>query len=216
MLKNSIVNINTRECPTTFTLIPISKQQNNENEKKSFVNHISNLYQAISSPKETIIGMLQDKYYLVLICEACFQPPENQELWYLIEKPKEIVGKILPLARAGLQIACILNKVSGIGRLFGFPTPVFPDGVTDQAKEFLNNLEKSSLNDYQNLEERVAANENIDGTSQNTIIEGYCIREFSSFLKKVDPNRSWGNLSSRVNEKGDLCYVCPNCLNNSS
>jgi hypothetical protein len=70
------------------------------------------------------MDLLQDRYYIALVCEVCRLHPEDKELWYLIEKPKEIVGKILPLARAGLQFAFVLNKVSAVGRIFGLPTSV--------------------------------------------------------------------------------------------
>jgi hypothetical protein len=214
MLKNCIVNINSRICPTTFILIPFPKH-NTESEKKSLLSHTSRLFRAVTSPKETMMDLLQDRYYIALVCEVCRLHPEDQELWYIIEKPKEIVGKILPLARAGLQFAYVLNKVSAVGRIFGLPTPVLQDSTLSDGVDFVNELESGTLSDYTALERVVEENYNgrTDSSSPlSTSQDGYCLREFSHFLAKVDTDRRWANLSARVNEKGDLSYVCPTCL----
>jgi uncharacterized membrane protein YgcG len=246
MLKNCIVNINSRVCPTTFILLPIPKQeeqaQQDEAAKKSVLRHLKKIHRAISSPRETLLGLLQEKYYIVLICEVCRQHPEDKELWYLVDKPKEIVGKILPLARAGLQFAAALNKISSLGRIFGLPTPVLDDSTFTDGIEFLNELEEGTLSSYSSLEK--VAEENYcggngeeskgngdrgtergggggagaggGGAGVSSGDSGYCVREFSLFLSRVDPDKRWAHLSARVSETGDLCYVCPRCLLNSS
>jgi hypothetical protein len=164
------------------------------------------------------MDMLQEKYYLALICEICRLHSEDQDLWYLIEKPKEIVGKILPLARAGLKFAFVLNKISAVGRIFGLPTPVLEDSTIAGGRDFLNDLENGTLANYSDLER--LAEENYQGGEGGASVTGalsggdtgYCVREFSAFLAKKDPEKRWANLSARVNEKGDLCYICPACL----
>lgn len=181
--------------------------------------HLHQIHQALKSPRRALLNLLQEKYYIVLICESCRQHPENKELWYLIEKPKDIVGKILPLARAGLQFASAVNTISSLGRIFGLPTPVLSDSTFQEGSEFLDELENGSLSDYSELE-RVAEENNSQGMPSTGGISsggmGYCIREFSAFLTKLDPNKRWGHLSPRVNERGDLCFICPTCVSNSS
>jgi hypothetical protein len=216
MIKNCIVNVNSRTCPTTFILIPVPRPSDDENKKKGFIKHLSTIHQTITSPRESLMNLLQDKYYLILICEVCRQHPDDQDLWYLIDKPKEIVGKILPLARAGLQFASAVNKLSSLGRIFGLPTPVLSDATFSDGIDFLNELESGTLSDYSELERVAMENyQNQEGTSSKGVSSGeagYCVREFSLFLSKIDPAKRWAHLSSRVNEKGDLCYVCPRCL----
>lgn len=218
MLKNSIVNVNARVCPTTFVLIPFPHEEN-PSEKKSMMQHLSKLYRAVSSPSDTLKNILQSKYYIALVCEVCRNPPDDRELWYVVEKPKEIVGKILPLARAGLKFAYVLNKLSAVGRIFGLPTPIIKDSTFSDSVEFLNDLEGGSLGDYSELEKLAEENyKDIDTNSPSNPLtsgEGYCIREFSMFLSKVDPEKRWANLSPRLNEEGNLCYVCPLCLGGS-
>jgi hypothetical protein len=213
MIKNCVVNVNIRICPTTFVLIPIPKS-NTTTEKKGLLGHLSNLYDSMSSPRETLANMFQDRYYLALICEACRFHPEDQELWYLIDKPKEILGKILPLARAGLQVAYALNKVSVLGRIFGLPTPVLQDSTFTSGLNFIEKLDAGTLANYSELQRITEANFRNPRETTNESSVGphdYCIREFSRFLAKVDPEKRWANLSARVNENGDLCYICPNC-----
>lgn len=218
MIKNCIVNVNIRVCPTTFVLIPIPKRSD-EKERKKHLHHHSNLYNSAGSSKNSLLDLFQDRYYLALICEACRLHSEDQELWYLIDKPKEILGKILPLARAGLQVAYALNKVSVLGRIFGLPTPVLQDSTFTSGLNFIDKLEGGTLANYSELQKITEANFKDPAETTNDVSVGpndYCIREFSRFLAKVDPEKRWANLSTRVNEKGDLCYICPNCCSKSN
>jgi hypothetical protein len=189
------------------------------------VDHLCGLYKAIRSPAKTLMSLLQDKYRIALICEACRCPSEDEELWYEVREPREIVGKILPLARAGLQFACDLNRLSSLGRIFGLPTPVLQDSTFAAGREFLSDLEKGGLSEYAELE-RLAQERTgtVRGDQQRKLEEeelsmseaGYCIREFSAFLSRVDPEKRWSRLSPRVNERGDLCFLCPSCCHGSN
>jgi hypothetical protein len=195
------------------------------------VGHLCGLYKAIRSPAKTLISLLQDKYRIALICEACRCPSEDEDSWYEVREPREIVGKILPLARAGLQFACDLNRLSSLGRIFGLPTPVLQDSSFAAGREFLDDLEKGGLSEYAELqrlaEERTSQSSSSpssavggagagDGDESLSMGEaGYCIREFSAFLSRVDPEKRWSRLSARVNEKGDLCYICPSCCSST-
>jgi hypothetical protein len=188
------------------------------------LSHLASLYKAIRSPKETVMSLLQDRYHIALVCEVCRLPDEDKRLWYDVREPRETVGRILPLARAGLGFACALNKVSALGRIFGLPTPVLDDSAFISAQEFLHDLESGSLSDYEELQ-RLTEDQFNDQTSSSSSPSspsvsmgktGYCLREFSRFLKEHDPDEIWSRLSPRVSENGDLCFVCPSCLEGQS
>ena len=198
-------------------VLPKPKKGDTENNKKLLV-RMTRLFQAIKEPKETLSNLLRDKYYIALICEVCRSPPESQNLWYEVCKPREVVGKILPLAQAGLTIACALNKVSAISRLFGIPTPVLEDSSFEEAGDLLDKLGHDSLADFSELEKAVAdqygpASTLIVGATECTRMGsmGYCVREFERFLSTVDPKNEWANLSPRITESGEICFVCPEC-----
>jgi hypothetical protein len=221
MLKNCVVNVNTRTCPTTFILIP-TPPPNPEEGSRGFFEKMSALYEAARSPEKTIVDMLQDKYHIALICEVCHHPPD-QSLWYEVRDPKEIAGHILPLAQVGLRLVNDLNRLSSLGRLFGFPTPVLPESALEAGREFLTELGQGSLSEFTELlklaetRQKDPQNETLTSSSDSDSSPlsmggmGFCIREFSRFLNKIDPDRIWANLSPRVNEKGDLCYACRAC-----
>jgi hypothetical protein len=190
------------------------------------VGHLCGLYKAIRDPKGTVVSLLQDKYRIALICEACRCPSEEKDSWYEVREPREIVGKILPLARAGLQFASAFNRVSSLGRIFGLPTPVLQDSSFAAGREFLDDLEQGGLSEYAELQ-RLAQQRTSQfssspvggvGARDESLSmgeAGYCIREFSAFLSRVDPEKRWSRLSARVNEMGDLCYVCPSCCSST-
>jgi hypothetical protein len=213
-LKRCVVNVNTRTCPTTFVLVP-TPPQDSESDRKNMLGHLRSLCKAIRDPQGTVVALLQDKYRIALICEACRCPSEDEESWYEVQQPRELVGKILPLARAGLQFASAVNKVSSLGRIFGLPTPVLQDSSFAAGREFLDELEQGGLSEYAELqrlaEERTSQSSSDSDGPLSMGGAGYCIREFSAFLSRVDPEKRWSRLSARVNEKGDLCYLCPSC-----
>jgi hypothetical protein len=179
--------------------------------------HLSGLYKAVRSPKETVVSLLQDKYHIALLCEVCRLPDEDKRLWYEVREPRETVGRILPLARAGLSFACASNKVSALARFFGLPTPVLENSAFTAGREFLHDLETGGLSDYEELQ-RLAEEQFKDQSpascspSASMGESGYCLREFSRFLREHDPDEVWSRLSPRVSESGDLCFVCRSCL----
>jgi hypothetical protein len=184
---------------------------------------MSALYKAVRCPKKTIVDMLQDTYHIALICEVCHCLPDDgdENLWYEVRDPKEIAGHILPLARVGLGLVNDLNRLSSLGRLFGFPTPVLPDSAIEAGREFLTELGQGSLSEFTELlklaetRQKDPQNETPTSDSDSSPLSmggmGFCIREFSRFLNEKDPGHIWANLSPRVNEKGDLCYACRAC-----
>eukprot|EP01038_Epipyxis_sp_PR26KG_P004126 gene4126-5880_t len=223
-MKQFIVDVNIRTHPTTFIItasLPIIKEDSTHLSKmKAALSHMYELYNAVTHPRDAVISLLKDTYYVALICEACRCPPSDPQLWYPVTKPREVVGKILPLANAGLQFASMANAVSGLGRIFGLPTPVLQDKTFEDAQSFLDKLGKDSLESFPALQQEVQlmyeSADGGDGNKNAQATAGFCIREFGLFLHQVDPKKTWARLSHRINDtNGDLCFVCPECLNTS-
>jgi hypothetical protein len=261
-MKKYILNVNTRTCPTTFILIPTppspsQQPDSHESNSKQFFHHLHSLFHAFKSPKQTFLSFLKDKYYLILLCDLCHSSHENISFWYELNQPKEIVQKILPLARVGLTFITTINQISSLGRIFGLPFPKFDEMFLETSIEFLDSLESNGLDDYDELQkyveersddhvlqqetqtqtqtqtqtktkltaEEVAAEGGATTTGTATATRrvtamsmgetGYCLREFERFLNEHDPNKVWSQLSPRVTENGDLCFVCSSCLQKS-
>jgi hypothetical protein len=216
MLRKCVINVNQRRCPSTFLLLPKPFKDDTKGNKALF-SKMKKIYDAVNAPRDTLISLLHDKYRVALVCEVCKLPPEDPSLWYKITNPKDIVGKILPLAKAGLAIVYAFNSVSAIARVFGLPTPVLQDQTFVDGQNLLNSIGASSLDDFPNLQK--LAESSYSPPQQNTTPAelqsvshlGYCMREFELFLNSVDPQKKWSNLSARVDDQGDLFYACPTC-----
>jgi hypothetical protein len=131
------------------------------------MDRICGLYKAIRDLKGTVVSLLQDKFRIALICEACGCPSEEKDSWYEVREPLEIVGKILPLVRAGLQFASVVNKGLSLGRIFGLPIPVLQNSSFDAGREFLSDLTKGDLSEYAELQR--LAQEAREGGSLNKV-----------------------------------------------
>jgi hypothetical protein len=200
---------------------------------------MNTLLDAVSNPTETLVNAinqaLREEEYVALVCEVCRLPQKTTdgEPGYKISKPKEIVGKILPLAKVGMQVAFLVNKVSSVGRVFGLPTPVLQDSTMSAASSFLNDLGQESLDSFPSLQQKVQeCYENNKNTTDSELSEqddstlpppsstsirlGYCVREFGRFLKKMDPDDIWCNLSPKVTADGEVVFACPTCCSESN
>ena len=226
-IKQFIVDVNVRTFPTTFIIAASLPEKDLTDATKltrvkAAMVHMSELYDAVKHPGQAVISMLKDTYYVALICEVCLAPPEDTTLWYPVTKPRETVGKILPLANAGLQVATLANAVSGLGRIFGLPTPVLSDMAFLDAQRFLEKLSRDSLHQYPMLQQHAqqmyeSADKEAPRGNKFKFAVGYCVREFGLFLQEVDPRKTWAHLSARVNDvNGDLCFVCPICVRRNS
>jgi hypothetical protein len=156
---------------------------------------------------------LKDKLHLTLVCELCHQPQPEPEP-YVLTNPTEFAKKVLPLAKVGIKVVCGLNSISKIGRVFGLPSPVIPDEDLDKAREFVEAVGRSSLDDYKQLQERARmenGGEAAGSGSERSMGEGYCAREFRHFLKKVDPLDQWGGLAAKVTQDGYVFFACQAC-----
>jgi hypothetical protein len=136
--------------------------------------------------QDVLAGLLKETEYLSLICELCHQ---TQFPAYELTKPREVVGKIVPLAKVGLKVACLVNTASSLGRVFGLPTPVLSNETMVKAKEFVESAGSSSLDDFELLQERArgdngsgdTAAAKADGGESGSanvkdMSEGYCAR----------------------------------------
>jgi len=229
MLQRTIIHVNQRTCPTLFIILPRDpnepiSEENDSTSADTAVNRAKSLFRFLSDHRARR-GMLKDllheKEYLSLICELCHLP---QLPAIELTKPKEIVGKILPLAKVGLKVACMVNTVSSVGRVFGFPTPVLSRKTMSSAEEFVELMGKSSLDDFELLQER-AKRDNEDGKEEDGDVnsneveeeesilmqEGYCAREFRCFLKEFDPQEKWCGLTSKVTDDGHVFFACMEC-----
>mmetsp|Transcript_19700 Transcript_19700/g.27016 ORF Transcript_19700/g.27016 Transcript_19700/m.27016 type:complete len:278 (-) Transcript_19700:336-1169(-) len=227
MLRRTVVNINQRICPTVFIVLPRDFEDKEPlMEKKAgsaSVERVKKIYSFVtdsSARQDMLVDLLNEKEYLALVCELCHQP---QRPAIELTKPKEIVGKILPLAKVGLKVVCTVSNVSSLGRVFGFPTPVLPPEAVDQAKGFLESVGKSSMDDFKELQKRAKrdhggeekqAKEGAGGggaDEEQDMREGYCAREFRHFLKEVDPKDEWCGLSAKVTDDGYVFFGCKEC-----
>ena len=80
----------------------------------------------------------------------------------------------------GLRVVCGLNNISKLGRLFGLPSPVIDKEDLDQAKEFVDTVGKSTLDNYAELQEKAKMQGGAAGSQkqqeEKSMGEGYCAR----------------------------------------
>jgi len=157
ILKNTVKNVASRTHPTTFVLLDIDhlEKPNSENNlvttSMSIVSRMKGFAHAMMNPVETIQDAVTDalrtEEYVSLLCEVCRIPQTgpNGKYCYKISHPKTVIGKILPLARAGLKMALMINKVSCLGRVFGLPTPVIENDTFGSMSSYLDEIQKVGL-----------------------------------------------------------------------
>ena len=217
-MRKCVVNVNQRLCPTTFILFP-KPGKDNPKANQDALARMKRVFEAARHPRQALVGVLHEKYRIALLCEVCKLPSDDQDLWYKVSKPKEIVGKILPLAQAGMTLMYVANRAAAVARVFGLPVPVLQDETFAEGRQFLEALGRDSLEDFAQLQQRVQENyEDISGGDarpQSAVVTtgqlGYCVREFARFLEEVDPQKRWANLSARATPDGDMCFACPSC-----
>ena len=246
-LTKIVKNLNIRNTPTTFLLmdhssIEQSKKVLNDPSRgadvtrkeclKSGIKRLGGLFESVSKfvadpleeTKNLIVDKLHDKMYLYLTCECCFQPQQDDSVWpVVISSPKEVVPKILPLAKAGILAARGLNMGLQIGKCFGFPLPSIDDKNFSDASEFLKGLEDSTLDDYDKLQDLVSKHwgstsdhndKKNDNTPLNSNEDNFAIKEFERFLlsDKCDPNKTFERLLQvTITNSGDKLYICRDC-----
>jgi hypothetical protein len=217
MLQATVVNLNQRTCPTLFIMSLPEKEDKAAAGKKgsSFVaaaiGKTKTLY-AFATDSSARHEILYDTLHLSLVCELCHQPQPDP---YTVSKPREFVAKMLPLAKVGLKVVCGLNSISKLGRLFGLPSPVIDKEDLDQAKEFVDAVGKSTLDNYAELQEKAKMQSGAAGSQkqqeEKSMGEGYCAREFRRFLNAEDPEDKWSGLAAKVTPDGHVFFACAEC-----
>ena len=109
------------------------------------------------------------------------------------------------MAKSCLQVVKLINGVSKIGRLFGYPLPKLP--VNDKSLDFLE--DETSVSEFHVLENKLL--EETDNDEENTKVEGYSQREFKRFLNKYDEKEEWANLSCITLDEGTSIWCCEKC-----
>jgi len=222
--------VNQRTCPTLFIILPRDfedKESLTAEKATSAVERFMYLYNFVINPSDMFMDLLKEKNYLLsLVCELCHLP---QRPAIELTRLKEIVGKILPLAKVGLKVVCNLSTASSLGGVFGFPTLELPAGAEEKVKDFLESVGNSSLDDFEELQKRAMRDYDVErkkqaygGASGNggsaherqDMSEAYCAREFRRFLKKVNPKDEWCGLSAKVTDDGYVFFICEECYIN--
>jgi hypothetical protein len=129
--------------------------------------------------------MARNKYFIMLVCEVCHSPQANKK--YEVSTPNKEVMTLVPLARRGLKVACGLNSLLGLGRIFGIPVPTADSASFSSARSFLQELERETLEDYKHLQ---AIANNFSRSSQGPVspstVSGFSAREFQAFLEAAE------------------------------
>ena len=182
-----------------------------------FFSQASQFYDSVSSfaldPTKSVMSLLNDIYEMHLLCELCYEKAVTPGVWPVaIDKRKDGVSKtlhsLLPLARAGLGVAKIVNGAAGVARIMGYPVPSFQlDGV--DLSIFKHD---SSLQDYSGLEKALFDTAKSSGdVGSHEQLDGYSQREFARFLAENDQKDDRGKLKRILLDEGCAMWCCPKC-----
>ena len=209
LLQKTMMNLSERTHPTTFVLVEDVKETAPEARVRTgFIDRMKALVDTMSDPTPLL---REDAYHIFLLCERC---STKQEPPYVVTRPKELITKILPLVKFGYKFVYVANKLSGLGRVFGLPTPVLEDETISRAGEFIEALDRNDLDAYDEMQKQ-AEERNTDKGSQDNRVDmkaGYCAREFLRFLQENDADSKWGGLSRDLQAEGGVLFVCKECL----
>eukprot|EP01038_Epipyxis_sp_PR26KG_P011424 gene11424-15309_t len=227
-LSRMIINIKYRNYPTSFVLLDknmIDSQYKGDKIDNSSVimQHFTQLYSLLNQSEVTNIEkemepIIQNhNYSITLLCEVCGKmmhdathPP------YSVNKPKQIVSKILPLALAGVHYTATSNSGKRIGRVFGYPTA--QQGM-DAVRVLLTTVNERSVSRFASLQNRFLQGNNSYYSTGNDMNHNipYCVKEFNHFLHNpisgVDREMKWFGLCEKYDETtGMIYYACPDCF----
>jgi hypothetical protein len=200
------------KVPTVFVI----KEAVQPDAAKSIENTVA-LFDALKDTIMDPVGCLkkvlgEKNYELWLCCEACYMPQEGEEgkwpypMRVSSAQTLEFAARVLPLARAALQAAVVINGLAGIGRLLGYPVPQLPASAIVKAREQLGFLEQeTSVADFQAMEKRLhsaadkvkladkakLADAAEPADAAEAALVGPALREFERFLDERDPGRGW-------------------------
>ena len=137
---------------------------------------------------------------LMLLEELTGEPVRSADGVYPIRitEPSELVGKLLPVMQVGLHAATLVNGVSGVVRMFGYPFPSVPEKLREGAERSVEVLkQESSVEKFGAIHEHVETQD-----EQATSVRGASLRELEKFLAKEDPRSTYAGLQ-KVGDDSD-------------
>ena len=159
--------------------------------------------------EELVVG---EEMWLYLVDELTGLPviPEvddadDEEPLYPIRitTPKDIVSKLLPVMQVGLHAASLVNGVSGVVRLFGFPCPKVPEAWRAGAQDSVEILkQESSVEAFGAVHEKV-----MDGGEETETVRGAALRELEAFFKENDSDKDYAGLRRIGDEDGTAVWT---------
>lgn len=169
----------------------------------------------LNSIKQKFKELLGDsEFQMFLICQLCYEPQTTSQWPIKLERASdrkiELAAKVLPIAKAGLQVAAVFNTAAGIGRLLGYPIPTIPIELVEKNLDFLEST--SSVADYSALEKKLFEAGDKSDNQQKENQEGYMMREYRRFLEEFDPKQDWGQLQRLLLDEGTAMWCCEKCV----
>ncbi|KAJ1461220.1 hypothetical protein M885DRAFT_296278 [Pelagophyceae sp. CCMP2097] len=225
--------------PTVFVIKPKEEQLAVQSIQSTAA--LFGALQVLKDPVGTLKEALgEDKFELWLCCELCYTPQTGETgkwpypMRMSSARTLEFAARVLPLARAALQVAVGVNGFGGIGRLLGLPVPQLSEEAIAMARNQLGFLEQeTSVADFRAMEKRLheaadkakLAAAAVAGPADATklavaaepadaaamALEGPALREFERFLDEHDPNRGWCGLSPVFLDEGVKVFCCGAC-----
>jgi hypothetical protein len=144
--------------------------------------------------------LVGEEMWFYLIDELTGEPVRSTDGVYPIRitEPSELVGKLLPVMQVGLHAASLVNGVSGVVRLFGYPFPSVPEKLREGAEHSVEVLkQESSVEKFGAIQEHVETQD-----EQVASVRGASLRELEKFLAKEDPRGTYAGLQ-KVGDDSD-------------
>jgi hypothetical protein len=117
------------------------------------------------------------------------RPSSDNDLYPIrITEPSKMVTKLLPAMQVGLHAASLVNGVSGVVRLFGYPFPAVPENIRLGAQNSVELLKQdSSVEAFGAIQEKVE-----EGDEEVATARGESLQELLGFLEEHDKKTNAG------------------------
>ena len=113
--------------------------------------------------------------------------------------------------KVGLKAAVLVNGLSGIARLLGYPLPSIPTEYMDVARKVVGGLsQKSSIEEFDLLQDRLDSMNHQTGEEVGDTREdarGAPLREFVRFLLEKDEKCTFSGLQRVATPSGGCCWT---------
>eukprot|EP00947_MAST-08B_sp_MAST-8B-sp1_P005922 g5922.t1 len=176
----------------------------------------------IESAIDSALGATENEFEMHLLCERCYEPQPGDDAgdcpWPIkITEPKELMPKVLPMARGCLKAARLANGTMKLGRLLGLPLPTIPEDWLLTTENAIGNVEdkaRGSLEDYECVKTVFEGEADEEEQRKQEMPQvGHCLRAFKTFLKEHDKDDHWCKLNRVVLPGADkTCWVCDACV----